>query len=210
MADSILGAWWDRLRGRLQPRPCPYSLASALEMPGRRLVAHPARIVGAFGLNPGERVLEVGPGTGFYSLEAARRVGPSGRLICLDIQPEMLRETRRRMTAAGLAVDLVQADVAALPFHPASIDHAYLVTVLGEVPDRTEAVAEIKRALRPGGHLSVSEQFPDPDFVTRRTLRRELRAAGFVEERTRGHLVYTSTWVSATLLLCYVGLVAGG
>jgi hypothetical protein len=50
--------------------------------------------------------------------------------------------------------------------------------------------------LRPGGHLSVSEQFPDPDFVTPRRLREELSAAGFVEEKTEGWLVYTSTWVS--------------
>jgi hypothetical protein len=58
-------------------------------------------------------------------------------------------------------------------------------------------VAEIKRVLRPGGRLSISEQFPDPDFVPRRTMRRELRAAGFVERATKGHLVYTSTWSTA-------------
>ncbi len=195
MADSILRAWWDRLRGRLQPRPCPYSLASALEMPGRRLVAHPRRILGAFGLRPGDWVLELGPGTGFYSLEAARRVGRSGRLVCLDIQGEMLRETRRRLTVAGPMADFVQGDAAALPLRSTSVDHVYLITVLGELPDRTTALAEIRRVLRPGGRLWVSEQFPDPDFVTRGSLGRELRAAGFAEEATRGHLVYTSTWI---------------
>ncbi len=166
-------------------------------MPGRRLVAAPERIVGAFGLRAGERVLEIGPGTGFYSLEAARRVGPSGELICLDIQPEMLRETRRRMTAADLAADFIRADASALPLRSGSLDHVYLITALGEVPDRRAALAEIKRTLRPAGRLSVSEQFPDPDFITRRTLRRELQAAGFVEERTNGRLIYTSTWSSA-------------
>ena len=109
----------------------------------------------------------------------------------------MLHETRRRMMAAGLAAHFIQADASALPLRSASIDHAYLVTVLGEVPDRRGALAEIKRALRPAGRVSISEQFPDPDFVSRRTLRRELAAAGFAEERTRGHLVYTSTWGSA-------------
>jgi ubiquinone/menaquinone biosynthesis C-methylase UbiE len=160
-------------------------------------VAGPERIVGAFSLRPGEKVLEIGPGTGFYSLAAARRVGTSGRLICLDIQPEMLRETRRRTTAAGLAADFIQADAAALPLRSGALDHAYLITVLGEIPDRRAALAEIKRVLRPAGRLSISEQFPDPDFVTRRTLRHALDAAGFVEEATHGRLIYMSTWSSA-------------
>ena len=199
MAESIVRAWWDRLRGSLQPRPCPYSLASALEMPGRRMLAGPERVLGAFGVQAGQKVLEVGPGTGFYFLEAARRVQPSGRLVGLDIQAEMLQETRRRLAAANLVADLVRADAAALPFRAASFDHVYLVTVLGELPDRRATIAEIKRVLVAGGRLSISEQFPDPDFVPRRTLRRELRAAGFVERGSRGHLMYTSTWANAAM-----------
>jgi ubiquinone/menaquinone biosynthesis C-methylase UbiE len=144
-----------------------------------------------------EKVLEIGPGTGFYSVEAARRVRPEGRVVGLDIQLEMLHETRHRLAAAELAADLVQADASALPFRAASFDHVYLVTVLGELPDRRTTIAEIKRVLRPAGRLSISEQFPDPDFVPRHTVRRELRDAGFAEQATRGHLVYTSTWSSA-------------
>jgi len=70
----------------------------------------------------------------------------------------------------------------------------FLVTVLGELPNRRQALEEIRRVLRPGGRPSVSEQFPDPDFVALRTLRRELVEVGFVEKVTNGHLVYTSTW----------------
>jgi ubiquinone/menaquinone biosynthesis C-methylase UbiE len=171
-------------------------LASALEMPGRRLVAGPEGILAAFGLRTGERVLEIGCGTGFYSVETARRVAPSGRLVCLDIQLEMLQETRRRVAAAGLVADVVQADACALPFRSGSADRVLLVTVLGELLDRHAALRQIGRVLGTGGRLSISEQFPDPDFVTRRTLRRELRAAGFREETTRGWLIYTSTWLA--------------
>jgi ubiquinone/menaquinone biosynthesis C-methylase UbiE len=198
MAESILGAWWERLRGRLRPRPCPYSLAAALDMPGRRLVAGPRRVLDAFGVGPGLTVLEIGPGTGFYTLEAARRVGSSGRLICLDLQPEMLLHARRRLEASGLRAAFLRADARALPLGSETVDHVLLVTVLGEIPERASALAEISRVLRAGGRLSVSEQFPDPDFVTTRTLRRELAAAGFVEKETRGWLFYTSTWVRAS------------
>ena len=194
MAESILAAWWDRLRGRLEPRPCPYSQAAWLEVPGRRLVAGAPRVLDAFGIRPGQRVLEIGPGTGVYSVEAARRVAPAGHLVCLDLQRPMLEHTRARLAAARLTAQLVQGDATALPLRSACLDHAFLVTVLGEIPDRAAALAEIKRVLTPGGRLSVGEQFPDPDFVTSPTLRRELARAGFVEERTRGWLVYTATW----------------
>ncbi len=194
LSPEILRAWWARLRGRLQPRPCPYSLAAAFEAPGRRLVAGAERVLDAFDLHAGETVLEIGPGTGFYSMEAARRVGARGRLVCLDIQPEMLRHTKRRLEARGLEAGFVQADASSLPLRPSRVDHVFLISVLGEIPDRTAALAEMRRVLRPGGRLSVSEQFPDPDFVTHRALRRELTAAGFTEEKTRGWLFYTSRW----------------
>ena len=80
MAESLLRAWWVRFRGRLEPGPCPYSDASVLDMPLRALVASPERVLTDFGIGAGARVLEVGPGVGYYSVEAARRVGTSGRL----------------------------------------------------------------------------------------------------------------------------------
>jgi ubiquinone/menaquinone biosynthesis C-methylase UbiE len=198
MAKGMLvRAWWDRLHGRLEPRPYPITEGAFLESPLRRLFASPQRVLAAFDLKPGERVLEIGPGIGYYSLEAARRIGYRGRLICLDIQWEMLAETRRRLGASGCEVaGFVQAGANHLPFASGSFDHVFLVTVLGEIPDRLQALEEIRRILRPGGRVSVSEQLPDPDFVTPGSLRRLLRAAGFVEAATLRHclLAYTSTW----------------
>lgn len=172
-------------------------MAGALEMPGRRLVAAPEKVLAAFGIAEGDRVIEIGPGTGFYAVEAAQRVGPRGRMVCLDVQLDMLRETRRRVEAGGFDALFAQADARSLPLRAATADHVFLVTVLGEIPDRTRALDEIKRVLRPGGHLSIAEQFPDPDFVPRPALRRTLRAAGFMEQRTRGWLFYTSTWATS-------------
>jgi ubiquinone/menaquinone biosynthesis C-methylase UbiE len=137
----------------------------------------------------------VGPGIGYYSVEAARRVGSSGRLLCLDLQKEMLLEARRRVHRVNLAAaDFIAASATQLPLTSGSVDHIFLITVLGEIPDRRLALAEFRRVLRSPGFLSISEQLPDPDFVTRKTLRRDLSSTGFTEERTRGHLFYTSTW----------------
>jgi GNAT superfamily N-acetyltransferase/protein-L-isoaspartate O-methyltransferase len=197
VADSILGAWRDRLLGRLQPRPCPYSLAGTLEMPGRSLVASPERVLEAFDLTEGQTVLEIGPGTGFYSTEAARRLGPTGRLICLDVQSAMLRHTRSRLSKQGLSAEFGCADARHLPLRSGCVDRVVLISVLGEIPERARALAEIRRVLRRDGLLCVSEQFPDPDFVTRTALRRELAEAGFEERRSRGRLWYTSSWAPA-------------
>ncbi len=94
--------------------------------------------------------------------------------------------------------DFVQADAAALPLRSGSFDHVFLIGVLGEIPDRRGALAEFRRVLRAGGHLSFSEQLPDPDFIPRGALRRLLRPAGFTEVTTRGRLWYTSTWQPLT------------
>lgn len=195
MAESIFRSWWARIRGRLIPKPCPYSHAWILQMPMRSINASPKRILRAFNLKAGEIVLEIGPGTGYYSLQAARSVLPNGRLICLDIQFEMLRELRSRfLKTPDSPADLVQGDALNLPMHSKTVNHVFLITVLGELPNRPEALLEIRRVLRSDGRLSISEQFPDPDFITRGTLRRELSRVGFVEQATHGRLVYASTW----------------
>jgi ubiquinone/menaquinone biosynthesis C-methylase UbiE len=195
MAQSLTRAWWARLRGRLAPVPCPFSHAWILELPQRALVASPSRVVRAFGLRVGARAVEIGSGTGYYSAEAARRLREAGRLLCLDVQPDMVRATRRRARRAGQRnMDFVCGDAAELPLRAGSVSHVFLVTVLGELPDRRRAAAEIRRVLDTGGTLSVAEQLPDPDFVTKRSLRRLLAGAGFTELRTRGRLCYVSTW----------------
>jgi len=193
----VARGWWDRLRGRLKPGPYPFADATLLDSPLRKLLFGPARVLGAFDLKPGQRVLDIGCGTGYYSLEAARRIGNGGRLTCLDIQGEMLVETRRRLYAAGLErTGFIQARAEDLPFAANSFDHVLAVTVLGEIPGRSQALREIRRVLRPGGRLSVSEQLPDPDFITPGSLRHQLRASGFMEEATRRQFffAYTSVW----------------
>jgi ubiquinone/menaquinone biosynthesis C-methylase UbiE len=99
----------------------------------------------------------------------------------------MLDHTLGRAHEAGIAnIDGTEADARTLPFEDASFDAAYLVAVLGEIPDRGAALRELRRVLRPGGRLVVGELFGDPHMVTPGALRREAEAAGLRFERRAG------------------------
>ncbi len=137
MAETLFRAWWSRVRRSLAPKPCPYAHAWVLDLPFRAWRAGPSRILGDFGLRPGDRVLEIGPGTGYYTAEAVRRVGQDGRLVCLDIQIDMLKELKRRLRKATVSLaGLIQGDACRLPLRSNWFDHVFLVTVLGELPNR--------------------------------------------------------------------------
>ena len=84
-----------------------------------------------------------------------------------------------------------------LPLADGSVDAAYLVTVLGEIPDRVQALRELQRVLKPGGVLSFSESLADPDYVLQATLRDRCRAVGFRELSCSGErLGYTMTFAA--------------
>jgi ubiquinone/menaquinone biosynthesis C-methylase UbiE len=182
---GVLGTalWWRR-----NPSACPYSQRFWVEAP------HPfitrGRLRDALDPKPGERILEVGPGTGYYTLPVADWLGPDGRLDIVDLQQEMLDHTMRRAAEAGIEnVVPARADARELPYEDGTFDAAYLVTVLGEVPDQGAALRELRRVLRPQGRLVVGELFGDPHLVTARALARHAPEAGLrVERRLGGRL----------------------
>jgi ubiquinone/menaquinone biosynthesis C-methylase UbiE len=171
-AAAVAGAalWWRR-----NPSACPYNQRFWVEAPHPFITRDRLREI--LEPRPGERVLEVGPGTGYYTLDVAEWVKPDGAVDVLDLQEEMLGHTMRRAGERGLAnVTPTQADATAMPYEDGIYDAAFLVTVLGEVPDQDAALRELARVLKPGGRLVVGELFGDPHYVTLRSLR--LRAAG--------------------------------
>jgi ubiquinone/menaquinone biosynthesis C-methylase UbiE len=104
-----------------------------------------------------------------------------------DLQQEMLDHTMRRAGERGLAtITPTQGDARQLPYEDATFDAAYLVTVLGEIPDQAAALAELRRVLKPSGRLVVGELFGDPHMVTEGALRERAEAAGLRFERRVG------------------------
>lgn len=109
-------------------------------------------------IRAGDRVLDIGSGSGTDTLIAARLVGPEGRVFALDMTPEMLDKLRRNVVLAGAAnVEVVEGYAEALPLADASVDVVTSNGVLNLVPDKRKAWAEIFRVLRPGGRVQIAD-----------------------------------------------------
>ncbi len=167
---------------------CPWWLGYFLVSPLRRLIENPERLLGTH-VRPGMRVLEVGCGMGFFTLPLARMVGSEGRVLCVDVQPRMLAALGRRARRAGLTdrIEARQCGAVSLGLdgHAGTFDLAVLIHVLHELPDAASALAEIRSALKPEGHVLLIEP---PGHVSRAGFDAQLevaRAAGLTVESRR-------------------------
>ena len=180
---------WQRLTGRGM---YPVEYARWLLNPLRYLIMPPGRIVGRLQLLPTDRVLEVGCGPGFFSPAIARRLS-AGYLSILDAQAPILGMARRRLEKRRLInFSSVCGSGDSLPFADAVFDVVFMITVLGETPDRAAAIREAARVLRPGGRFSSTEAAGDPDRVKRAELNELAALAGLANgESWLGPLVQT-------------------
>ncbi len=119
------------------------------------------RVLDALALRRGERVIEIGCGTGDDTIAMARRVGRNGRAVGVDLSQPMIDEAQRRATAAGVAVEFVAGDAHRLDYPDGTFDAACASRVFMHLADPAGALHELVRVVRPGGRLVVSE--PDLD-----------------------------------------------
>jgi arsenite methyltransferase len=168
----------------------------------------------ALDAQPGERILDAGCGPGFYTRELLDKVGPEGSLVGVDQSAPMLAVARRRCEAYG-NVGFEESDVTSLPVQSDGFDRALSIQVLEYVQDFGTALAEMFRALRPGGRVviwdvdwaTVSWHSEDPARMDRvlatwdqhlahrslpRRLSAAMRAAGFEDVRMEGHAFATT------------------
>jgi ubiquinone/menaquinone biosynthesis C-methylase UbiE len=181
-----------RLISKLGKRgPCPASFSWVVNNPIRRWYMR--SVLDRVGICPGERVLELGSGPGAFTIEATRRTKPGGKLVAVDIQPGMIAAVEQKVHESRLTnVETYIADASHLPMDDASVDRAFLITVLPEIRDRKRALNELLRVLKPGGVLSITEEFLDPDYPLARTTIHWVEEAGFeLEQRYGNGLVYT-------------------
>jgi arsenite methyltransferase len=194
-----------------------YSDAELLALP-------PEAVVNSFGcgnplafslVQPGQVVLDLGSGAGIDLLLAARKVGPTGRVIGVDITDEMIAKARENVAAAGLVnVEVRKGIIEELPVEPASVDHVISNCVINLSPEKPRVFAEIARVLKPGGTMLVSDivardlppelredrrlyssclggAIPEEEYLA------GLRAAGLVDVEVRDRLVYDAGQIEA-------------
>lgn len=159
------------------------------------------------GLAPGEVVLDLGCGGGLDAVLAARAVGPTGRVVGLDLLPEMCERARAAAVAAGVAdrCEFVDAEMESIPLPAGAVDVVISNGAVNLSPRKSRVLAEVARVLRPGGRvclvdLAVEEDLP-PEIlasevtwagciagaVSERVLARKLERAGLVEVEIGGH-----------------------
>ena len=141
-------------------RVCPWWLGYLLASPLRRWFDNPTRLLAPY-VRDGMTVLEPGPGMGFFTLELARLVGPSGRVVAPEIQPRMIAGLKRRAARAELA-DRVEArnasrDSLGVDDLAGKVDFALAYAVVHEIPDTARFFKETAAALKPGGRLLLAE-----------------------------------------------------
>jgi arsenite methyltransferase len=184
----------------------------------------------ALAAQPGERILDVGCGPGFYARELLDEVGPGGAIVAVDASPDMLALARQRC-AGHDNVTFGEGNAAALPVDDAAFDAALCVQVMEYVPDPVGALREMHRALRPGGRVLVWDvdwatvwwHSNDPDRMRRvlqawdehlvhpslpRRLGADLRTVGFGEVAVAGHSFATVSYDDESFAVAMLGMVA--
>ncbi len=146
------------------PRPdnhtCPVWIGYLLASPIRRLFENPAKLVLPL-VEPGQRILELGPGLGFFTVPLAKAVGPDGKVVCVDVQAGMLERLGKRLAKRGLRdrVELRQCghDDLGLDDANGSFDVAIAIHVVHETPSPGHTVRALAASLKKDGHLLLVE-----------------------------------------------------
>jgi ubiquinone/menaquinone biosynthesis C-methylase UbiE len=139
---------------------CPFWMGYLLSCPLRLFLQDPVKILAPY-VTSGMTVLEVGPGMGFFTLPMARMVGPSGKVVCVDVQPKMRDALRRRAAKADLG-DRIDARVCELTTLGISdlakkVDFGLAFAVMHEIHDAQRLFGEIIQVMKPGARCLVAE-----------------------------------------------------
>lgn len=180
--------------------PAPAFTGPFFDSKLRRKFQSPETLIRRSGIKKGMCVLDLGCGSGAFTTSVARTVGRKGKVYAVDIQDEMLKQLEKKLSKFENEdirnVKLVHASAHELPFENESLDLVFMVGVLNEILDRKKALSEIRRVLKSGGMLAVTELLPDPHYSRQSTTIRMGEEAGFVVDKTFGNFFnYTVRFV---------------
>jgi len=191
LAFPILWLTLAKVVRKLYHFPAPAFIGRLLDSGYRRKIQPTAQLIERSGIKKGMHVLDLGCGSGAFTPFIARTVGEKGKVYALDIQADMLKQLERKLAKPENRdiknIKLIEGNAYELPFEDGSLDLVNLVTVLQEIPDRNRALQEVKRVLKPGGLLAVTELFPDPDYPWKSTTIKLGNVAGFAVDKVSGN-----------------------
>jgi ubiquinone/menaquinone biosynthesis C-methylase UbiE len=165
----------------------PHEMAFTLLIPLRNIFLSPAQLIRRLNLEKSSRVLEVGPGPGYFSVKVAKAI-PEGELVLADIQQEMLDYAKKRVDKRKLTnVSYSLCDGHTFPFPDNYFDRIFMVTVIGEVDNQEAYLREFLRILKKGGILSISELAGDPDKLSISEIKALCGDAGFTLDKIHGN-----------------------
>lgn len=156
------------------------------EAPERSVWQKPAEVIAALNVRRGDRVADLGAGTGYFSVPFARAVGSKGRVYAIDLEPGMVAHIQRRVKheRAPMIVPLLGSDRAALV--PEPVDLLFICSVLHHVAQRARFLASFKASLAEGGRVAIldwqkrSKRGPPRAMkISASTMIDEMRRAGF-------------------------------
>ncbi|RME84145.1 MAG: methyltransferase domain-containing protein [Caldilineae bacterium] len=152
----------------------------------------PSDIVRRSGIKQGMRVVDLGCGSGTFTLEMAKHVGENGEVFAIDIQPKMLQQLESKLQkeenrAIKKLIKVIEGSAYKIPLEDESIDVCCMISVLQEIPDRERALCEVRRILKPTGVLAVTEFIIDPDYPLSTTTINLAMKAGFVVDEMLGN-----------------------
>jgi ubiquinone/menaquinone biosynthesis C-methylase UbiE len=178
LALVVYAAAWIKMA--IVHRPISLLAMRFIDNPIRRLVQPPKDVVNWINIKRGMHVLEIGPGPGTFTIEAAKSVGEQGEFAVVDIQPAIISRLNDRLRTADISNVITKtADASKLPFSDNTFDRVFLIAVLGEIANKERALLEIRRVLRDDGLLAIGEFLQDPDYTSFERLVKLTSAAGF-------------------------------
>jgi predicted methyltransferase len=164
-----------------------------LERTERETEEKPQLLIDALEIKPGQTIADLGAGSGYYSFRIAPLVGPTGKVLAIDIEPAMLEVITQRASRERIAnVAAVRASVRDPNLAPGSVDLLFMVDVYHELEYPYEVMTKVRAALKPGGRVALIEYRAEDPQVTikpvhkmsERQVRHELEAAGFRHVKT--------------------------
>jgi predicted methyltransferase len=164
-----------------------------LERTERETEEQPQLVIDALDIKPGQTIADLGAGSGYYSFRIAALVGPTGKVLAIDIEPTMLEVISQRAGREHVTnIATIRSSARDPNLAPHSVDLLFMVDVYHELEYPYEVLTKVREALKPGGRVALIEyRAEDPAVaikplhkMSERQVRREMQAAGFKHVKT--------------------------